>query len=42
MRCRMKKPRSLKVRYYAARLIDLNEYLASLPGSTLADKIDVT
>ena len=29
MRCRMKKPRGLKVGRYAVRLIDLNEYLAS-------------
>ena len=38
----MEKPRSLTVRRYAARLIDLNEYLASFPGATLNDKIDVT
>ena len=41
--CRaMKKPCSLRLRRYAARLIDLNEYLASLPVATLADKIGVT
>ena len=34
--------RSLKVRRYAVRLIDLTEYLASLLGGTLSDKIDVT
>ena len=34
--------RSLKVRSYAARLIDLNEYLASFPGENLSDKIGVT
>ena len=34
--------RSLKERSYAARLIDLNEYLASFMGGTLADKIGVT
>ena len=38
----MKKPRSLRVRGYAARLIDLNEYLDFLPGDTLSDKIGVT
>ena len=38
----MKKPRSLKVRRYAARLIDMNEYLDSFSGATLSDKIDVT
>ena len=38
----MKKPRSLKLRYYAARLIDLNEYLASFPGANMTDKIGVT
>ena len=37
-----KKTRSLRVRRYAARLIDLNEYLASFPGAILADKIGVT
>ena len=36
------KMRRLKVRCYAARLIHLNEYLASFLGGTLADKIDVT
>ena len=39
MRRRIKN-RGLKVRLYAARLIDPNEYLSSLPGETLADKID--
>ena len=34
--------RSLKVRRYAAHLIDLNENLDSFPGETIADKIDVT
>ena len=40
MRRCMKKQCSLKARRYAARLIDLNEYLASFPGVTIADKID--
>ena len=41
--CRgMKKTRSLTVRRYAARLIYLNEHLASFPGSNLNDKIGVT
>ena len=38
----MKKPRNLKVKLYAAYLIDLNEYLASFPWETMADKIVVT
>ena len=42
MRCGMKKARSLKVRRYAARLIDLNKYLPSILGATLSDKICVT
>ena len=33
---------SLTIRRYAARLIDLNEYLASFLGATLTDKIGVT
>ena len=36
------KRRGLKLRRYAARLIDLNEYLEYFPGSTMADKIDIT
>ena len=42
MRRGMKKPHSLKLRCYAARLIDMNEYLASFPEECLADKIGVT
>ena len=38
----IKKPRCLKVRPHAANLIDLNTYLASLPGENLTDKICVT
>ena len=34
--------RSLNVRRYEVRLIDLNEYLTSFPGATLNDKIGVT
>ena len=41
MLCRMK-TRSLKVRRYVERLVDLDEYLAYLLGDTLADKIGVT
>ena len=41
MRRGIKKLRSLTVRLYAARLIGLNEYLASFPGDTLTDNIDV-
>ena len=36
------KPRSLKVRHYTARLIDVNEYLTSFIGATIADKIGIT
>ena len=36
------KPCSLKVWRYAARLIGLNEYVASLPGVNLAHKLDIT
>ena len=39
---RSKKMRSQIVRCYAEQLIDLNEYLASFLGDTLADKIGVT
>ena len=42
MRRGIKKKCNVTVRRYVARLIDLNEYLASLPGVTLTDKIDVT
>ena len=42
MRFKMKTTRSLKVRRYVPCLIDMNEYLVSFPGSTLAQKIDVT
>ena len=37
-----KKTCSLKVRIYAARLIDLNEYLASFLGAAVYDKIGIT
>ena len=41
--CRfMKNPRSLKARRYPAHLIGLNEYLASFPVATMADKMSVT
>ena len=40
-RC-MKNLRSLKLRRYAARLIDLNEYLDSIPGKTMYDKMGAT
>ena len=42
MRRCMKKPRRLKVRHYAARLIDLNEYLDSFPGAAMNNKIGFT
>ena len=38
----MKNPHISKVRRYAARLIDLNEYLSSFQGETMADKMYVT
>ena len=41
MRHGTEKPRALTVRRYAARLIDINEYLTSFPGATLNDKIGV-
>ena len=42
MRRCMKNPRRLKVRRYAACLVDLNEYLASFPVATMADNMGVT
>ena len=42
MRRGTSKPHTIKVRLYAASLIDMNKYLASLPGSTLYGKIGVT
>ena len=41
MRRGMRKMRGLKVRRYAARLIDLNEYLYLLPGAQLTESISV-
>ena len=38
MRRRTRKPRGLKVRLYAARLININDYLDSFPGATLSEK----
>ena len=38
----MSKLHDLKVRRHTARFIDLNQYLALLPGSTFTDKIGVT
>ena len=38
----MKNPRSLKVGSYAARLIDLNEYLGSFTGATIYNKMEIT
>ena len=35
----MKKPPGIKVRSYAACIIDLNEYLSVLPGAKESDKI---
>ena len=42
MRRGMSKPRGLKVGWNAARLIDINEYLAYFPGAALSEKIVVT
>ena len=42
MRHGIKKMCSLKLRHYVARLIGMNEYLASFLEMTLADKMDVT
>ena len=42
MRRGMRNLRRLKVRCYAAHLIGLNEYFASLPGVKSTDKIGVT
>ena len=39
---RNEKLRSLRVRNYGVRLIDMNKYLASFPGANLDDKIGVT
>ena len=41
MRREMRKLCGLKVRRYADHLIGLNEYLTSLPGAKLTDKIGV-
>ena len=42
MRRGTKKSRALTIRRYAARIIDLNEYLASFTGATLNYRIGVT
>ena len=42
MRCGMKQIRSLIVKHYTARWIDLNKYLDSFLGANSADKISVT
>ena len=42
MHRRMRKARSLKVRRYTDRLIDLNEYLSSFPGATFSESFVVT
>ena len=38
----MRKPRSLKLRGYAARLIELNEYFTVFPGENISDCFYVT
>ena len=42
MRCEMRNKRGLKVRQYAAHLIDLTDFLDQFPGATLSQKIGVT
>ena len=42
MHHRMRKPRKLEVRRYAAHMIELNEYLVALPGVKSSDKLVVT
>ena len=42
MRHGTKNPRGLAVRHYAARLIDLNEHLASFLGAIFSGKIGIT
>ena len=42
MRRGMSNPHELWVRRYAARLIDLNEYLFAFPGAKASDKIGET
>ena len=42
MRCGMRKPPSLKVIPYSARLIDINKFLAVFPGAKASYKICVT
>ena len=39
---RIRKLYGLKVRHYAAHLVDLNEYWAGRPGSNISEKICVT
>ena len=40
MRRGIKKPRGLIVGQYVVRFIELNNYLASFPGSTLSEKLE--
>ena len=42
MRRKMRKLKSIKVRRYATRLIDLNGFFGLFPGATLSDIIDIT
>ena len=39
MRLVMKNLRGLKLRQYAARMIDINEYFFMFPGAKVTDKI---
>ena len=38
----MRKPHKLKLRRYAARLIDLNEYFSAFHGAKASEKNDET
>ena len=42
MRCGMRNPRGLKVRWYWAHFFYLNKYLDLLPGGKHTDKIGMT
>ena len=39
MRLVMKNPRGLKLRWYAARMIDINEYFSMFPGAKVNDDL---
>ena len=39
MRRGMRNPRGLEIRYYAAHIIDINDYFSVLPRAKASDKI---